>query len=282
MFLDAHNHLQDARFAGTQPALLAPCAEAGVSRMVVNGTCESDWPAVLELDRRSSLVLPSFGLHPWYVHERTSDWQAALVRHLDAVPSAIGEIGLDRWILDRPANWAMALSGRPSGAPAALAEQEVVFLWQLHLAAERNLPASIHCLQAWGRLHELLREHPRPARGFLLHSFGGPVEMVPALARLGAYFSFSGYFAHERKGRQRETFRHIPLDRLLLETDAPDQLPPAALISHPLAEAPTGKPLNHPANLPAIYRFLADFLGESEACLVARVAENFHRLFAGL
>lgn len=282
MFLDAHNHLQDARFAGTQPALLAACAEAGVSRMVVNGTCESDWPAVLELDRRSSLVLPSFGLHPWYVHERTSDWQAALVRHLDAVPSAIGEIGLDRWILDRPANWAVALGGRPSGAPAALAEQEEVFLWQLHLAAERNLPASIHCLQAWGRLHELLREHPRPARGFLLHSFGGPVEMVPALARLGAYFSFPGYFAHERKARQRETFRHIPLDRLLLETDAPDQLPPAALISHPLAEATTGKPSNHPANLPAIYGFLADFLGESEACLVARVAENFHRLFAGL
>jgi TatD DNase family protein len=282
MFLDAHNHLQDERFAGTQPALLAACAEAGISRMVVNGTCESDWPAVLELDRRSSLVLPSFGLHPWCAHERTSDWQAALVRHLDAIPSAIGEIGLDRWILDRPANWLLALGGRQSGDPAALAEQEEVFLWQLHLAAERNLPASIHCLQAWGRLHELLREHPRPARGFLLHSFGGPVEMVPALARLGAYFSFPGYFAHECKARQRETFRHIPLDRLLLETDAPDQLPPAALISHPLAKATTGKALNHPANLPAIYRFLADFLGESEACLVARVGENFRRLFAGL
>jgi len=274
MFLDAHNHLQDDRFAGGQTALLTASEEAGVTRMVVNGTCESDWPAVLALARQSALVLPSFGLHPWFVRARTPDWQATLLRHLDAMPAAVGEFGLDRWILERGKN----LPGPP---PAPLPEQEEVFLWQLHLAAERDRPASLHCLQAWGRLYELLREHPRPACGFLLHSFGGPVELVPALARLGAYFSFPGSFAHARKARQREAFRHCPPDRLLLETDAPDQLPPDALVRHPLTDAATGKALNHPANLPAIYEFLAGFLGASEASLSARVAENFHRLFGG-
>jgi len=61
--------------------------------------------------------------------------------------------------------------------------QEEVFAAQLRLAAERDLPASIHCLKTWGRLQELLRDGPLPKRGFLLHSYGGSVEMVEPLAR---------------------------------------------------------------------------------------------------
>src|SRR6185503_12166563 len=120
------------------------------------------------------------------------------------------------------------------------------------------------------------RDHPRPPCGFVLHSFGGPVEMVPAFAKLGAYFSFPGYFLHERKLRQRETFKQVPPDRLLIETDAPDQHLPEDKILHPLVGA-DGKPLNHPANLPAVYSGLAEFLGKNEAALTARVEENFLR-----
>ena len=263
-FYDAHNHLQDERFGGKQADLLAACAQAGVARMVVNGTRESDWPDVLALARRHPVVLPSFGYHPWYLAERTGDWLRELAKFLDQVPGAVGEIGLDRW---------------KQGLPYA--DQEAVFLAQLRLAAERNLPVSIHCLQAWGRLHELLRDHPRPPRGVVLHSFGGPAEMVPALARLGAYFSFPGYFLHERKLRQREAFRRVPPDRLLLETDAPDQPLPADRNHGPLAD-PAGKPVNHPANLPAVYAGLGEFLGEPLETLAARVAENFQRVFGAL
>ena len=74
-FYDAHNHLQDGRFGGRQKELLAACAQAGVARMVVNGACEGDWPQVLALARANPIVLPSFGYHPWYLHERTADWQ---------------------------------------------------------------------------------------------------------------------------------------------------------------------------------------------------------------
>lgn len=261
-FYDAHNHLQDDRFAGRQTALLAECERAGIVRMVVNGACESDWPQVLALARESQLVLPSFGYHPWYLAERTPDWLRNLEHFLDAVPSAVGEFGLDRWKPDLP-----------------YAGQEEAFLAQLHLAAERNLPASIHCLQTWGRLLELLRDHPRPACGFILHSYGGPPEMIPALAKLGAYFSFPGYFLQERKLRQRATFKQVPRDRLLIETDAPDQLLPPEKILYPLTD-PTGKALNHPGNLPAVSTGLAEFLGEAPESLAARVAENFQRLFA--
>jgi TatD DNase family protein len=133
-------------------------------------------------------------------------------------------------------------------------------------------------LQAWGRLHELLRDHPRPTRGFVLHSFGGPAEMVPTLAKLGAFFSFPGYFLHERKRRQRETFRHVPTDRLLVETDAPDQLLPEHQIRFPLT-GPDGRAVNHPANLVAVYAGLAALLGEPVELLAARVEDNFQHLF---
>lgn len=262
---DAHNHLHDERFGGNQAAMLAGCDRAGVARMVVNGACEADWPQVLALAGESNLVIPSFGYHPWYVHERTPQWRENLRRFLDAAPSAVGEIGLDRWKPDLP-----------------YTDQEEVFTEQLTIAAERNLPASIHCLQAWGRMLAMLQAGPRPARGFLLHSYGGPKEMLKLFADLGAYFSLPGFFAHERKQRQRETFRHVPSDRLLLETDAPDQCLPDSRNRWPLVHSATGRALNHPANLPAVYEFAAELFGESVESLATRVAENFQKLFGNI
>lgn len=262
---DAHNHLQDERLAPCLETVMERVTKAGVTRMVVNGAGEGDWPAVLALARRYPQVLPSFGYHPWYVQERTAHWQSNLIQFLDLIPSAIGEIGLDRWKegLDLPA-------------------QEEVFLWQLRLAAERNLPASIHCLQAWGRLHDILRAEPLPRCGFVLHSYGGPRELIVPLAKLGAYFSLPGYYAHERKSKQRETFRHVPRERLLIETDAPDQLLPDERNAYPLTDARTGKSLNHPANLSAVYQFAAELLAEPVEKLAAQVEANFLRVFGTL
>jgi TatD DNase family protein len=264
-WFDAHNHLQDERLAPFLEEIVAAVEREGIRAMVVNGSAEADWPAVAALADRYPWVVPSFGYHPWYVKERTADWQANLLRFLDRARGAVGEIGLDRWVKDHD-----------------LALQEELFVWQMGVAAERNLPASIHCLQAWGRLLELLRAGPRPARGFVLHSFGGPKEMIAPLAELGAYFSLPGYFALERKVRQRETFRLVPRDRLLIETDAPDQLLPEERTAYPLRDPGTGKPINHPANLGAVYRFAADLLNEPVETLATRVEENFRGVFGAL
>jgi TatD DNase family protein len=272
---DAHNHLHDPRFGGRQAELLRACAAEGLVRMVVNGSCEEDWPAVLALARTFPQVLPSFGFHPWYLHQRTAQWAEVLVRFLETIPSAVGEIGLDRW--------------KPG---LAYASQEEVFQVQLRIAAERNLPLSIHCLRAWGRLFDLLRANPRPRCGFLLHSYGGPKEMVAEFVRLGAYFGFPGYFLQEHKARQRDTFKQIPHDRLLLETDAPDQplgppheaAPPPVRGSepahrYPLTDSASDQPINHPANLAAIYRGLGTVLDLPPESLATTVEQNFHRLF---
>jgi TatD DNase family protein len=259
---DAHNHLQDARLRPHLETILEVLPRADIAKMVVNGTCEADWPVVLELAQQHARVIPAFGYHPWYVKQRSADWQSILLRHLEAIPSTVGEVGLDWWIEDHNRE-----------------QQESVFVWQLRLAAERNLPVSIHCLRAWPRLLEILRVEPRPRCGFLLHSFGGPQEMIRPLAELGAYFSFPGYFAHERKMRQREVFKHVPCDRLLIETDAPDQLLPENRARYPLLDRETGKALNHPANLAAVYQIAAELFGESVEALAARVQLNFQRIF---
>lgn len=258
---DAHNHLQDERLQPYLQTMLEATRRENIKRMVVNGSTEGDWAAVLGLASRFPEVLPSCGLHPWYVKERSPEWQKNLITCLDRCPAGIGEIGLDRWIEGHD-----------------LVDQSEVFAWQLRLAAERNVPASIHCLQAWGKLLQILQSNPRPACGFLLHSFGGPRELVEPLAALGAYFSFPGYFAHDRKRRQRETFRTVPPNRLLIETDAPDQLLPVP--RYPLQAE--GKPLNHPANLVAVYQFAADWFGDDVETLALRVQDNFRRLFGGL
>lgn len=262
-YYDAHNHLQDERLGGRHRDLIAACRRVGVVRMVVNGSCETDWPLVAALAREHPhLVLSSFGLHPWYVHQRTPDWQSTLLRCLERSPAAVGEIGLDRWRRD-----------------LVYDDQEGVFLWQLAIAAQRNLPVSIHCLRAWGRLFDLLRSNALPARGFLLHSYGGPKEMVIPLSRLGAFFSFPGAFAHERKSRQRDAFLLVPLDRLLVETDAPDQLLPEEITQYRLLDPTDSSPMNHPANLAAVYAFLAAMLRLPLPELTAQVESNFSRFF---
>lgn len=278
---DAHNHLQDDRFAGAQETLMASAARAGVVRMVVNGSSEEDWPRVAELAQRFPAVIPAFGCHPWSLRRRSPDWLAALESRLARTPGAVmGEIGLDRWMIENPDRWRAYHSvGDDSSDPPSLEEQEDAFSRQLRLAAERNVSASIHCLRAFGRLLELLESHPRPARGFLLHSYAGPEELVPAFVRLGAYFGFPGAFIHERKRRQRQTFRVVPPERLLIETDAPDQRLPDDWNRHPLTDPATGNPLNHPANLQGIHGFLSEFLGVDGEALARQTRANFERLF---
>ena len=248
---DAHNHLQDARFDSIRSRVIADMRESGITRCVVNGTCPEDWPKVAELaEQYPDFIIPSFGLHPW--KKPTDDWLDQLLHYLDHTPHAcVGECGLDRWMENHD-----------------LELQKRVFIAQLEIAATRNLPLSIHCLKAWGPLLEILSSHPLPQRGFLLHSYGGSTELVHPFSKLGAYFSFSGYFLHPRKSKVIETFQSTPKDRLLLETDAPDMLPPRSAITHSLEEG-----INHPANLASISDTISRKLD------ISLVKSNFHRFF---
>ena len=107
-----------------------------------------------------------------------------------------------------------------------------------------------------------------------MHSFGGSIETARRLLPLGAFFSFSGHFLHPRKADVLDVFRQLPLERILLETDAPDMPPPDGIISHPLH----GK-INHPANLPSIGEALAARLGMETNELAGLTRANAAALF---
>jgi len=240
--IDAHNHLQEEVLAPHVAEVLQRARAAGVGYQVVNATHEGDWEDVLALARAHAHLVPCLGLHPWFVGERAAGWLERLRALLLTVPGAVGEIGLDRWVqeLDLPA-------------------QEEVFVAQLRLARELDRPAMVHCLQAWGWLLEVLeREGPSPP--LLIHAYGGAAEMIPPLAARGAFFSFGGGVLHERKLRARAALRAVPLDRLLVETDAPALLPPKPYRPHVLV-AEGGEVCNEPANLPAIVEGIAQLRG---------------------
>jgi TatD DNase family protein len=235
---DSHNHLHDPRLGDASPVIAAMKA-AGVGRCVVNATCEADWAAVGNLAlAHPDFILPAFGIHPWKAHTATDGWRERLEDLLDKHPHAtLGECGLDKWVSFPP-----------------MEVQLPVFRAQLALSRRTGRPPAIHCLRVWGLLLESLAAQPPPR--FLMHSFGGSLETARQLAPMGAWFSFSGHFLHPHKAAMLDVFRQLPRDRILLETDAPDMLPPAEIIRHPLPDH-----LNHPANLPAIGRALAAALG---------------------
>jgi len=258
--IDAHNHLQDQLLA--RPEVFEALEGIGLRAAVVNGTKQDDWPDVERLAGRYPWVIPSYGLHPWYLTERRAGWEDELARRLDAGGAAVGEVGLDRW-----------MDGYD------LEDQCAVLRAHLALAAERNLPVTIHCLKAWGALQEVLTEGPLPTCGFLLHAYGGPAEMVRKFVKLGAYLSFSGSFLTPGKERKLAPFREIPEDRLLVETDAPAMPLPEGTREYDLPEA-DGKAVNHPANIRAVYRGLSAVRQLEPGRLSSVVEANFRRLFA--
>jgi len=261
LLFDAHNHLQDPWLAPHFPQVLATLDQIGISGAVVNGTIDTDWDDVTRLAREHSWVIPSYGIHPWLVKNRAANWETLLNAKLDQ-SGVVGEIGLDRWKegYDFP-------------------DQESVFKTQLRIAADRNIPATIHCLRAWGALWDIIRTEPVPACGFLLHAYGGPVEMIEGFARRGAHFSFSGSFLDPHRQKKREAFLRVPLDRLLIETDAPAMPLPTELNRYPLPNASDGSLVNHPANLPVAYEGLATLRSLKINDLSDLIESNFHHLF---
>ena len=134
LYFDTHTHLHDDRYGTDVDTVIDRALASGVSRMVVCGTDESDWQAVLALAHRNPCVIPLLGLHPWFVEDAKKDWLRTLEHTVREWPVGIGECGLD---------FALESFDRE--------RQEEVFQSQLHLARDMNRPVSIHCRRAWER-----------------------------------------------------------------------------------------------------------------------------------
>ena len=253
---DCHVHLQDVRLEKNLASVLSAAAAAGIRLFVCNGTREADWAKVLELSRQNPKIVPCFGVHPWHVKSCSAAWRHNLESFLGECPAAVGEIGLDRWIEDRD---------EPM--------QESFFRAQLAIAVQMERPVMVHCLRAWDWLLRVLRDEKRLPPAFLIHAYGGSLEMIAPLAALGAWFSFAGNVFEPKRARARAALKAVPRNRLLLETDAPDMPPPPAFRIHAsrMGEAELH---NEPANLRSIFQGVAALLETSEANLAADLWHN--------
>ncbi|XP_008803332.1 uncharacterized metal-dependent hydrolase YabD [Phoenix dactylifera] len=284
---DAHCHLQDPRIANVAPRLIRAALDSGVLRFAVNGVSERDWHIVKQMSDEYPCIVPCFGLHPWYVAERSPDWLRLLKDLFAATPAAaVGEIGIDK------------------GSHAKnieFTEQVEVFRQQLELAKELRKPVSVHCVQAFGDLLEILqRTGPFPA-GVVLHSYIGSAEMVSGLAKLGSYFSFSGHLTSMNMRKAKKMLKSVPMDRILIETDAPDGLSKwntDSLLLVPeddstsqeqqnqygdsSSEATTlsKEALNHPANISNVLNYVAMLLEMPEEELAELSYQNATRVFS--
>jgi TatD DNase family protein len=246
--LDSHVHLLDKRFTGRLESVLDRAAQAGVERMFCNATQESDWQEILNLSKTTPAVLPFLGIHPWFADTVTEGWEKRLDDLLATHRTGLGETGLDK----------------RCGVNPDL--QEEVFLIQLRLALKHDLPLVIHCLHRWGRLIELLETHLQGDQKIplMIHSFSGSEEIMRRLVHLGCFISYSMRLTDASQGQLRKTFKATPLERILIETDAPDQLNVDFLVSD--NEQSAG---NEPSHIRELSAFAADLreMNTSEFCV---------------
>jgi TatD DNase family protein len=259
VLFDSHNHLQSEKFATDAQKLFSQMKSAGIRGCVVNATKESDWKRIGELAKVSpDFVRPAYGIHPWFADTAEEGWEGRLRGILEGDSRAtVGETGVDGWV-DSP----------------EMDIQREVFKKQVEIAAEMDRVMTVHCLKAWEELFEVMDEVAEWPAKFLMHSFGGTIELAERLMKHdGVMFSFSGYFLHERKQNVLDVFKKLPKDRILLETDAPEMMPPDEFIDFPLEEN-----VNHPANLGKI----ADELGRQIGTGALGIIEENERVFWGI
>jgi TatD DNase family protein len=252
--IDTHAHLDDERFRGDLPAVLDRAAAAGVDRVVTVATTAGSSFRCVELAERYAPLAATVGIQPNHVAEAgPRDWdQVVELVGRDKVV-AVGETGLDR-------HWDYT----------PFAQQEDYFARHLELARHHNRAVVIHCREAEADVVRMLRaefDRHGPVRG-VMHSFTGDAATARACLEVGLHVSFAGMLTYKNAADLRETARHAPADRLLVETDSPY-----------LAPVPVRGRRNEPAYVVHTAECLAGLHGVSADELAAATTRNARALF---
>lgn len=238
--IDTHCHLDVAEFDRDRDAVIDRARAAGVSDMVVPAIHHTGWDGLLALCDRHPDLHPALGLHPVYLNQhRDGDICALADRLRERRPIAIGEIGLDYYVegLDR-------------------ARQQHIFEAQLTLARDTGLPVLLHVRKAH---QEVLAALARiRVSGGIVHAFSGGIEEAKRYLALGFRLGFGGMLTFERSNKLRRLATALPLDAMVLETDAPD-----------LTVAAHRGERNSPEYLPDVLTALAEVRGEDPATVAA-------------
>ena len=279
-WIDSHCHLDAPEFAHDRLEVLQRAHAQGVAACVMPAVQAKDFDALSQLARSTGQPY-ALGIHPLYVpHAQASDL-VLLEQHLQAAVSlneagtasdprlvAVGEIGLDHWV--------------PSLCePEMRDKQEFFYNAQLKLAKTYKLPVILHVRKSADALLKGLRRHK--VQGGIAHAFNGSLQQAQVFVELGFALGFGGAMTYERALQLRQLARALPLEAIVLETDAPD-IPPHWLYRTQSQRQSEGLPQgrNEPCELPQIGTVLAHLRGESIDHVAAATLHNTLRVLPRL
>ncbi len=204
MFLiDTHCHISDEAFAGDEEGYISRAQEVGVEIMLQPDVDSKERKAMFELvDRHPGVLYPMLGLYPGSVDQSWREEIERMLEYSGRSVVALGEIGLDYYYGKEFAK-----------------EQKEALDWQLDYAAQRSLPVNIHLRDAMGDFLDILRRH-KGLKGNM-HAYSGSYESFLELQRLGDWYIGVGGVVTFKKASLAEVVRRVPLERIVLETDAP-------------------------------------------------------------
>ena len=271
--IDSHCHFDFAEFDGSREATWRRCQSAGVSKLLIPGVAFNQWPKARELCERFSHFYHSVGLHPWFldtlmlnIHRSASgDWEAALrekvaeaIQHPKCV--AIGECGLDKLHIQ-----GLQREGLDSDAHWQLQNQ--VLRAHIDLAKSHKLPLILHVVKAHAEMLAILKESDLHSGG-VIHAFSGSEQIARQYWQLGFRLGMGGTITYERAQKTRTTLKSLPMEAILLETDAP---------AMPVS-GKQGQP-NSPEYLPTIASCVAEIKGWPLDRVIEKTNQNFSQLF---
>jgi TatD DNase family protein len=248
--IDTHCHLDVEEFDADRGEVLGRARAAGVAAILIPAIHAAGWPSLLALCDGAQDLHPALGLHPVYLDQHREEDVAALERLVaERRPVAVGEIGLDYFVrdLDR-------------------ARQQRLFEAQLDIAAAAGLPVVIHARKSHDQVLAALRR--RRLVGGIAHAFSGSLQQAQQYIDLGLRLGFGGMLTFDRSRRIRALARALPVEAIVLETDAPD-----------LTVAAHRGERNSPEYLPDVLAALAEVRAEDPAALAVQTTRNARAVF---
>ncbi len=252
MLVDSHVHLDFSQFDQDRQEVLQRARAAGIKVLVVPGVRADHWIRVKAVTAADDSIYACYGLHPCFCADHRQ-------QHLDDLknwaqreqPVAIGECGLDFY----------------TGFVETESEQRLYFESQLSIARESDLPVVLHARRSVDAVLKCLRQ--AQVHQGVMHSFSGSLQQAKAAIDQGLMIGIGGAVTHQRANKLRGVVAALPLDALLLETDAPDQ-----------AGAKHLGMRNEPSFMVTVLDTVAELRSESREKLAAATSENAARLFS--
>lgn len=251
ILFDSHCHLDADEFDADRVEVIARAQAAGVQSQVLPAVTAASWPKLRETCALADGLHPAYGLHPMFLDQHRPEHLEQLREWVGRErPCAVGECGLDFFV---------------EGLDAE--QQQFYFVEQLRIARDFNLPVIVHARRAVDAVIAAIRQ-VGGLRG-VVHSFPGSPEQADQLHKLGFLLGLGGPLTYDRAQRLRRLVAQMPLEQLLLETDAPDQ-PDAGIRGE----------RNEPARLAVILETVAQLRTEPAEVIAAQTTANAKRLFS--